>query len=80
MSPDRKSSQSEAVRLPFTLRFTHVISCSLVNTQQVLSLLNILNHHNNNTGNNKNNDIIYSTMNACMILLTCNLTLTVLIS
>lgn len=78
MSLDHKSSQSEAVGLPFTLRFTHVISCSLVNTQQVLSLLNILNNHNN-TGNN-NNDIIYSTRNACMILLTCNLTLTVLIS
>lgn len=59
----------------------YFVVCTFNNLQQFLTLLNILVPNNTNKENDHNNDnIIYYTKNASMILLTCNLTLTVLIS
>lgn len=58
----------------------YFVVCTFNNLQQFLTLLNILAQNNNKENNHNNDNIINHTKNASLILVTCNLTLTVLIS
>lgn len=58
----------------------YFVVCTFNNLQQFLTLLNILAQNNNKKGDHNDDNIIYYFKNASMIILTCNLTLTVLIS